>query len=127
NYDHANFYWRLELQPEEPTGIHSPTTIGNSSLNMLPNEYKGAKVRITKGRGAGQERTIASNTSTVITTALKWDIEPDVMSSFLVADSTWRFGASSNASPVSFAVPNREGVTVQVSGRAANVRDEENA
>ena len=44
---------------------------------------------------------------------------------FLIADSTWQFGASSNASPVSFAVPNREGVTVHVSGRAANVLDEE--
>src|SRR5947208_1393306 len=22
NYDHANFYWRLELQPEEPVDIH---------------------------------------------------------------------------------------------------------
>ena len=28
NYNHANFYWRLELQPEENVGIHSATTIG---------------------------------------------------------------------------------------------------
>lgn len=127
NYDHANFYWRLELQPEERVDIHSPSTVGKSTLNMLPNEYQGATVRITKGTGAGQERTVASSTATTVTLTTKWDIEPDVTSSFLVADSTWQFGASSNASPVSFTVPNREGATIHISGRAANVRDEENA
>jgi len=59
NYDHANFYWRLELQPEVKADIQSATTIGNSSLTMVVNEYAGAVVRIAKGTGAGQERTIA--------------------------------------------------------------------
>jgi hypothetical protein len=127
NYDHANFYWRLELQPEAVVDLHTPASIGNSTLNMLPNELKGAASRITRGKGAGQERTVSSNTSTTLTLLRKWDIEPDATSYFLVADSTWQFGASSAASPVSFAVPNREGVTVHVSGRAANVQDEENA
>jgi hypothetical protein len=127
NYDHANFYWRLELQPEAKVDIHSTTSIGNASLNMLPNELKGATARLTQGTGGGQERTIAANTSTTLTLVTKWAIEPDASSSFLVADSTWQFGASSNASPVSFAVPNREGATIHVSGRAANVLDEENA
>jgi hypothetical protein len=127
NYDHANFYWRLELQPEASVDIHTPASVGNSSLNMLPNELKGAAARITRGKGAGQERTVSSNTSTALTLLHKWDIEPDATSYFLVADSTWQFGASSAASPVSFVVPNREGATIHVSGRAANVRDEENA
>jgi hypothetical protein len=127
NYDHANFYWRLELQPEETVDIHSATTAGNSTLNMLPNEYNGATVRISKGMGAGQERTVVGSTATTITVTLKWDIEPDATSVFLVADSAWQFGASSSASPVSFTVPNRTGATVQVSGRAANVRDDETA
>ena len=26
NYDHANFYWRLELQPENAVNIESATT-----------------------------------------------------------------------------------------------------
>ncbi len=125
NYDHANFYWRLELQPPEPVNISSATTIGNSSLNMVLNLYNGATVRITLGTGAGQERTIAANTASTITITSPWNIPPDTTSSFLIAESAWQFGASSNASPVSFAVPNREGVTVHVSGRAANVVDEE--
>ena len=125
NYDHANFYWRLELQPAESVDIHSTTTVGNSTLNMLPNQYCGATVRITNGTGDGQERTISLNSANTLTINTKWDIEPDTTSSFLIADSSWQFGASSIASPVSFVVPNREGVTLHISGRAANVRNNE--
>jgi hypothetical protein len=125
NYDHANFYWRLELQPPEQVSIYSATTVGNTTLNMAVNLYNGATVRITTGTGAGQERTVASNTASTLTIATQWSIQPDTTSFFLIANSAWQFGASSNASPVSFAVPNREGVTVHISGRAANVLDEE--
>jgi hypothetical protein len=125
NFDHANFYWRLELQPEASVEIHSASTIGNGTLQMLANELRGSTVRVTRGTGAGQERTVASNTPTVLTLKSKWDIEPDTSSFFVVADSTWQFGATGNASPLSFEAPNRDGATVEVSGRAANVRDEE--
>jgi len=125
NYDHANFNWRLELQPPEPVDIFSATTVGKSTLNMVVNLYNGATVRITTGTGAGQEQTIASNTATTLTITTPWSIPPDTTSFFLIADSAWQFGASSNASPVSFAVPNRQGVTVHVSGLAANVLNQE--
>jgi hypothetical protein len=125
NFDHANFYWRLELQPPEQVDIYSATTVGSSTLNMVLNLYNGATARITTGTGAGQEQTIASNTATTLTVTTPWSIPPDTTSFFLIADSTWQFGASSNASPVSFAVPNREGVTVHVSGLAANILDQE--
>jgi hypothetical protein len=92
---------------------------------MLLNLYNGATLRITAGTGAGQERTITANTATTLTIATQWSIQPDTTSSFLIAESAWQFGASSVASPVSFTVPNREGVTVHISGRAANVVDEE--
>lgn len=127
NYDHANFYWRLELQPEFSVNIHSANTVGNSSLNMLPADFNGAIARITRGKGAWQERVVSSNSKTTLNLTSNWDIEPDATSSFLIADSTWQFGASASSSPVSFAVPNREGLTIQISGRAANVRDEESA
>lgn len=125
NYDHANFYWRLELQPSEQANILSATSIGSSTLDMVVGLYNGAIVRITAGIGAGQEQTIASNTATTLTITGQWTVQPDTTSFFLIADSTWQFGASSSASPVSFSVPNREGVTVDISGRAANVLDQE--
>ena len=52
NYDHANFYWREELQPETAANVFSATTIGNSTLGMLANDFVGAVVRITRGTGA---------------------------------------------------------------------------
>ena len=53
HYDHANFYWRLELQPEAPATVHSGSTIGNETLEMPVNEYRGMVVRITRRRRQG--------------------------------------------------------------------------
>jgi hypothetical protein len=127
NFDHANFYWRMELQPEVAATAHSATTIGNGTLQMLANGYRGATARITGGRGAGQERTIASNDATTLTVAGAWDIEPDATSRVAVSESSWKFGALSKTSPVDFTVPNRSGEVVQILGRAANVNDQEAA
>ena len=127
NYDHANFYWRFELQPEYSADIFSATTIGNSGLQMAVNQYQSAIARITDGTGYGQERPIAANTATTLTVSTKWDIVPDATSKFVVAESSWRFGSTGSSSPIAFQVPNRPGMTVHVSGRAANVRNEETA
>ncbi len=125
NFDHANFYWRLELHPETPVTIHSATTVGNSSGGMNVDEYRGKPVRITRGKGRGQERTVLSNDATTLLLALKWDVEPDSTSFFAVAETGWTFGALSPTSPAVFAVPNRENAVVQISGRSANVHDKE--
>ena len=125
NYDHANFYWRLELQPEIQGTIATANTIGNSTLQMIANERRGAVVRITKGKGAGQERSVGSNDATSLTVTLLWTVVPDTTSFFVVCEASWKFGALSATSPVSFDVPNRAGATVQLSGRAANVVDVE--
>ena len=120
NYDHANFYWRLELQPEVVGGIQSATTIGNSTLGMLPNDFQGAVARITRGTGAGQERAVVSNTATTLTVTPAWTVQPDSTSFFVVANSTWNFGGLGATSPVDIDVPNQTGATVEVSGRSAN-------
>jgi hypothetical protein len=125
NYHHANFYWRRELQPEYSATIHSTATVGNNSLSMVVNDYRGAAVRITWGRGVGQERAALSNTATTLTLSRAWDMEPDATSYFVVAESGWHFGATGAASPVAFEIPNHAGETVQVTGRAANANDAE--
>jgi hypothetical protein len=66
-----------------------------------------------------------SNDSTTLTVAPPWNAQPDSTSYFAVAESGWKFGALSKTSPVEFAIPNRSGETVQISGRAANVNDQE--
>ncbi len=123
NFDHANFYWRMELQPESAATIHGAASVGNDGLHMTENRYRGMMVRITRGRGAGQERAISANTSTTVAVTPGWAVIPDVSSHFVVAETGWQFGALAKSSPVQFAVPNRGGETVQVCGRAANVND----
>jgi hypothetical protein len=127
NYNHANFYWRLELQPEEGVTTTSATTIGNSTLGMLANDFTGGVVRITRGKGATQERSVVSNTTTTLTVTPAWTVIPDTTSFFTVADSTWNFGGLGATSPVNIDVPNRPGASVEVSGRSANAQDEESS
>jgi Putative phage tail protein len=125
NYDHADFYWRLELQPECVATTYSSDTIGNSTLGMGVNGYQGMVVRITKGTGAGQERAIESNDATTLTVRRKWDVVPDTTSYFAIAESGWHFGARGASSPVEFEIPARVGATLHVSGRAANAQGTE--
>jgi hypothetical protein len=125
NFDHANFYWRMELQPESGVTQQSSTSMGNASLQMTANRYRAMIARITRGTGAGQERAIAANDATSLTIAPAWSVEPDATSFFVVAETGWRFGALTRSSPVQFAVPNRSGETVHLTGRAANANDVE--
>jgi hypothetical protein len=132
NFDHANFYWRMELQPEVGVNIHSSTTIGNSTLGMLTNDFAGGVARITRGKGVAQERSIVGNSSTTVTVSSAWTVEPDTTSFFAIANATWVFagstaGGTSATSLVSINVPNQTGETVEISGRSANVQNLESA
>jgi hypothetical protein len=90
---------------------------------MTENRYQGMIARITRGRGAGQERAIVANTATELTVSPGWAVIPDATSFFVVAETGWQFGTLAKSSPVQFTVPNRGGETVQICGRAANVND----
>ena len=125
HFDHGNFYWRLENVPEAAAAVFTANTIGATGLGLLPNEHRGSAVRITTGRGAGQERVVASNTATELTVVRNWDVVPDATSFFVVSESAWKFAALSSVSPVEFEVPNRAAAVVQLLGRAANVLDVE--
>jgi hypothetical protein len=125
NFDHANFYWRMELQPETAVTLHSATSVGSGSLQMTANRYRNMIARITQGTGAGQERAIAANNATSLTIAPPWTVEPDATSFFVVAETGWQFGALTTSSPVQFAIPNRSGEVVHLTGRAANVNNVE--
>ncbi len=127
NYDHAVFSWRLELQPEVDVQSHSATTVGNSTLGMLPDNYVGALVRVTRGTGAGQERRITTNDATTVTVSPAWLVEPDTTSFFAIAEGTWRQGGTAVHSPAVIEVLGRPSATVHVSGRSANAYGQESA
>ncbi|MGA3240926.1 MAG: phage tail protein [Bryobacteraceae bacterium] len=125
NFDHANFYWRMEEQPEIAVTIFSATTVGNSILQMAANSYLGMTARITRGTGAGQEASISSNTATSVTLTSPWVVEPDATSFFAIAEAAWHFGGVASSSPIQYAIPNLSGEVVQLTGRSANASDAE--
>lgn len=127
NFDHANFYWRMEAQPETAATIHSANTVGNSGLEMAVNSYLGMTVRITRGTGAGQEASISTNSATSVTLTSPWVVEPDATSYFVVAESAWHLGGTASSSPIQFAIPNLSGEVVQLTGRSANANGVESA
>jgi hypothetical protein len=125
NYDHANFYWRRELQPEVAATQHAPASVGSGLLSMVTNEYRGMVARITRGIGMGQERAITANDAQNLTVSTRWTVEPDATSYFVIAEPGWQYAAVTKQSPVTFRVVNRTGETVEISGRSANVNDVE--
>ena len=56
------------------------STLTNSGKTWTTNQWTNSQVRIVSGTGAGQIRTIASNTGTVLTTSAAWTTQPDATS-----------------------------------------------
>ncbi len=123
NYDHANFYYRLETAgPFLSTGSSS-TTIANADMGATVAQFAGMLCRVIGGTGLGQERKIAANDPTTFTVSPAWSVIPDSTSQFVITETSWRFGAVSVTSPASFEVPNQAGTVIEISGRAVNVHD----
>ncbi|HQZ40664.1 MAG TPA: hypothetical protein PLH72_16660 [Vicinamibacterales bacterium] len=60
------------------------STLTNGAKTWTANQWTNFQIRITAGTGAGQTRTIASNTDTVITTSAAWTINPDATSVYAI-------------------------------------------
>ncbi len=125
SFDHANFYYRYQYAGPFPATIHSANTIGWDSLGATSLVYAGKAVRIMEGKGRGQERSISSNSSTTLIVSPSWSVEPDATSTFAITEPSWKFAAVSSTSPAQFEIPYRTGAALQISGRAANVNNQE--
>ena len=60
------------------------STMTNSAKTWTVNQWTNSQVRIVSGTGAGQIRTIASNTATVLTTSAAWTTAPDATSVYSI-------------------------------------------
>ncbi len=60
------------------------STLTNSAKNWTTNQWTNYQIRIVSGTGAGQIRTIASNTATVITTGTAWTTQPSTDSAYSI-------------------------------------------
>lgn len=66
------------------TGTNTTTTLNNTGKAWLTNQWANYQVRITSGTGAGQIRTIASNTGTALTVSAAWTVTPDATSVYVI-------------------------------------------
>lgn len=67
------------------TGVASSatsTTLSNSGKAWATNQWANAQIKITAGTGAGQIRTIASNTGVQLTVSAAWTVTPDATSQY---------------------------------------------
>lgn len=60
------------------------STLTNSAKNWATNQFANAQVRIVSGTGAGQIRTITSNTATELTVSFSWTTTPDSTSVYSI-------------------------------------------
>ncbi|HSU33364.1 MAG TPA: phage tail protein [Bryobacteraceae bacterium] len=127
NFDHANFYYRGQYTPIYKVTAATSNTIASADMNSVPSAYANTPrvVRIAAGTGVGQERAVIANDTTSLTVSPAWSITPDETSSFAVVDSSWKFAAVSTTSPAQFQIPYQAGTTIQISGRCANVQNQE--
>lgn len=64
--------------------IFSASTIGAAAKSWTVDQWANSRVRIVSGAGAGQARTIASNTATTLTVTVAWGTTPDGSSVFVI-------------------------------------------
>jgi hypothetical protein len=125
SFDHANFYYRYEYGGPFETTASSAATIACADMGATPAAYTGFTVRIIEGTGEGQERSISSNDQTTLTITPAWSTTPDLTSIFVIIEASWIFAAVSNTSPALFEIAYSRGEVIQVSGRSANVGNQE--
>jgi hypothetical protein len=76
------------------------STLTDTAKAWTVNAYANKSVVITGGTGAGQSRTIASNTATVLTTSTAWTTNPDATSTYAIRDNLHVAIADSTGSAV---------------------------
>jgi RHS repeat-associated protein len=83
------------------TGGNTPTTLNDTHQTWMPNQWEGRTVLIVSGTGAGQVRTIASNTNNQLTLTTPWTTVPDATSVYAFQGDRTRFQYDGFDRPVS--------------------------
>lgn len=124
-YFDAHFYWRQELVGATPIDAVNGSEIHAAAFSEGTNQFVGATVVITSGKGRGQESTILSHQPGMIQVTGGWEVVPDSTSEFCVVEPTWRTGGTSTQDRVGVEVSNHPRATVHLAGVTANNAGEE--
>ena len=79
--------WMLDSYLQFATGTATgggANTITNSAKAWTTNQWTNSQVRIVSGTGAGQIRTVSSNTGTTLTVSANWTTNPDATSVYSI-------------------------------------------
>ena len=71
------------------SGRNTATTLNDTTQSWTTNEFTNDAVIITGGTGAGQIKSIASNTGTQLTINNSWDTTPDGTSTYTICVQGW--------------------------------------
>ena len=88
----------------------------SASNGFQPDQEIGRVVRILRGTGAGQWRSISSNNDITLTVSKAWDVIPDTTSIFIVEEPSWP-----NASVTSQMIAPYLGVSAEIRVEVPNL------
>jgi len=99
--DATSIYQISGSKPAYASGVATAggaSTLTNGAKSWTVNQWTNYQVRIISGTGAGQIRTIASNTGTVLTTSSAWGTQPDTTSVYVIeSNEDYIYLAGNNA------------------------------
>ncbi|MGO9240425.1 MAG: phage tail protein [Bryobacteraceae bacterium] len=118
-YDHADFYWRTELTGELTVASIAGATLTIANASFTNGQFTGNALAAVSGNATGWQTTVATNTSTEITVN---DPIPDGLAAgdfVVIADSSWRLAGRSYSDQITWEVPNRAGLPIEITGRSS--------
>jgi len=83
------------------SGGNTITTLNDTAQSFTTNQFVNFNVSITSGTGAGQTRTITSNTATQLTVSSPWTTIPDISSTYQISLSVTSHKQLMNSANVS--------------------------
>lgn len=95
--DSSGYVYRQETLDGDGSNVTSTTTsatsttLTDSTQSWTTNLYSGLRVNILSGTGVGQERTISSNTATVLTVSSSWTTIPDTTSKYTIGGPPYHY------------------------------------
>lgn len=99
--DNTSVFQITDSKPAYAIGVATAggaSTLTNSAKSWTSNQWTNYQIRIISGLGIGQIRTIASNTSTAITTSAAWTTTPDTTSVYVIeSNEDYIYLAGNNA------------------------------